>query len=104
MFDDGLEEAKAAEKKEKGKGGGFWWSLSSAVDDGVPASPRWQHRWLVLELVKVAPAGDGDTRSATEIVHREGDGRERGCIRVTADTVSRDRVVDGQSNSKYPAP
>ncbi|CAH1413935.1 unnamed protein product [Lactuca virosa] len=95
MSDDGLEEAKAAEKKEKGKGGSFWWSLSSAVDDGVSASARWQRRWLVLELVKVAASGDGDTRSAAKMVHREGEGWERGGIRVVADIVSSVRVVDG---------
>ncbi|CAH1430067.1 unnamed protein product [Lactuca virosa] len=99
MSDDGLEEAKAAEKKEKGKGGGFWWSLSLAIDDGVPASARWQRRWLVVELVKLAAANDGDTRSAAEMVHREGDGWERRGIRVAPDIVSRVRVVDGQSNT-----
>ena len=53
----------------------------------------------MLELVKVAEVGDGDTRSTVEMVHREGDGWERGGIRVASDIVSSVRVVDGQSNS-----
>ncbi|CAI9296662.1 unnamed protein product [Lactuca saligna] len=56
-----IEEDTTDKKKEKRKGNGFWWLLSSAVDDGVPASARWQRRWLVIELVKVAVTDDGDT-------------------------------------------
>ncbi|CAH1446422.1 unnamed protein product [Lactuca virosa] len=52
----------AAEKREKEKGGDFRWSMSLAIDDGVPASARQQRRWLILDLDKVAGERDEEER------------------------------------------
>lgn len=74
------------------KGGDFRWSMSLAIDDGIPASARQQRWWLVLDPDKVAASGDGDTRSASEMVHCKGGGWEKGGIRVAPNVVSRFRV------------